>query len=888
MPILRILTVRRIRWVFIALYLVALALSHLVTAGNHFAMPARSVQVPIGGAITTAATKTNSAHTATLAYAEWAAATPDAPVVVLLHGSPGDGSNFAQLAPLLVADAYRVIAPDLLGFGKSTLRVPDHSIHAQSRAVLSLLEQLGVERAHVVGWSNGGGAAMWLAADKPAVIQTLTLMGSIGEQRFEGSGSYYVEHAKYAVGFALIGGLPELVPHFGLLGTYATRTGWLHNFADSDQREIAGLYVRLRENGVASRTLILHGAGDVLVRLTSARSAHSAMPASKLVVLDANHFLPLQQSTQTADTLNQFFRDKLTQTVTESPLARSRTGLLWLVDQFRNLVRATPWWLHVIAIAALAVRRPAWAVMLAGLAIASDFGPGMDIFVAFVGLLLGMALWTLKTILVSRRHHDIEPSRAMAGWNQRLERAPLMEGWNAGLLHSWRPEACAGLWSATGPRARLSRTTYCVALVLWCVISLIAAIVAFIIIEHGFAEAVHGWSAFIASLTMLLGFLKVGWSASRFASLLSPRGWRFAQIAVERLIHFEYWPTWFVYLPLLPGMLWLAAKHRRLLAFTATNPAIVNAGGFVGESKIEIIRDLGSSQRVARTALIPSAKDASERLTSAIDLMRGTGIAYPAILKPNEGQRGHAVKLAKSPHDIDAYIAANPHPFLIQAFAKGPHECGVLWCRHAGNPNGFLFSITAKEFPIIEGDGVHTLEELIERHPRYRRQHRTFLTRFASEVTRVLAKGERMSLGVAGNHCQGTKFLDGAHLITPELTRVIEAICRDYARDRFASNPLGGLDWVRFDIRYESDDLLRQGEGFTIVEMNGSSAESTNIYDPSRSLLWSYSVLWNQWKQLFALGHERMTTGVDAVNARELLALSSAHTNQRTGSSIAD
>jgi hypothetical protein len=52
--------------------------------------------------------------------------------------------------------------------------------------------------------------------------------------------------------------------------------------------------------------------------------------------------------------------------------------------------------------------------------------------------------------------------------------------------------------------------------------------------------------------------------------------------------------------------------------------------------------------------------------------------------------------------------------------------------------------------------------------------------------------------------------------------------------------------------------------------------------------LWSYSVLWSQWKMLFALGRERMDTGLPALSATELLGLYFAHAKRRSGSSVAD
>lgn len=189
---------------------------------------------------------------------------------------------------------------------------------------------------------------------------------------------------------------------------------------------------------------------------------------------------------------------------------------------------------------------------------------------------------------------------------------------------------------------------------------------------------------------------------------------------------------------------------------------------------------------------------------------------------------------------------------------------------------------------MIEGDGERTLETLIERHPRFRRQHRTFLERWRNDASRVPAKGETVRLSMAGNHCQGTKFFDGAQLITPELTAAIDRIARRYGQSMGTPD---SLDYARFDVRYESDERLRRGEGFAIVEMNGTSAESTNIYDPGKSIWWARRVLAGQWRVLTDLGRWRVARGAKRWSLRDLIAIHREAKRARTrrgGSAVSD
>jgi pimeloyl-ACP methyl ester carboxylesterase len=95
------------------------------------------------------------------------------PTVVLLHGSPGSHREVLAIARGL-AGAYRVIAPDLPGFGASTRRIADYSVDAHARYLGRLLDSLGLRRAHLVGFSMGGGVALALADREPSRVASIT------------------------------------------------------------------------------------------------------------------------------------------------------------------------------------------------------------------------------------------------------------------------------------------------------------------------------------------------------------------------------------------------------------------------------------------------------------------------------------------------------------------------------------------------------------------------------------------------------------------------------------------------------------------------------------------------------------------------------------------
>lgn len=97
------------------------------------------------------------------------------PAVVLLHAFPFDRELWQpQIAPLVEA-GYRVITPDLPGFGRSPLPPGPLSIEGMADAVATLLTRLGVERAVVGGLSMGGYVSLAFARRYAARLRGLIL-----------------------------------------------------------------------------------------------------------------------------------------------------------------------------------------------------------------------------------------------------------------------------------------------------------------------------------------------------------------------------------------------------------------------------------------------------------------------------------------------------------------------------------------------------------------------------------------------------------------------------------------------------------------------------------------------------------------------------------------
>jgi membrane protein DedA with SNARE-associated domain len=333
---------------------------------------------------------------------------------------------------------------------------------------------------------------------------------------------------------------------------------------------------------------------------------------------------------------------------------------------------------------------------------------------------------------------------------------------------------------------------------------------------------------------------------------------------VARLRRWEFWPMWLFYAPVAVWIALLALWHRGLSTITAANPGIPD-GGTVGESKFDILQRLPSESTIP-SFLIPSHETATGIAFAQQEVSR-RGWEFPLVIKPDVGQRGAGVRLARGWDDVATYLTRVTAPVLVQPYHAGPYEAGVFYYRVPGAARGRIFSITDKQFPVLIGDGRSTIEELIWTHPRFRMQARTFAARHESMLARVLEDGERFPLVTAGNHAQGTLFRDGAHLITPALERRIDDIARRYP----------GFFVGRFDIRYGDVEAFKAGCDLAIVELNGATGESTNIYDPARTLWRAYRVLFRQWSIVFAIGAANRRRGAPVTSRRRLAALIHGH-----------
>jgi pimeloyl-ACP methyl ester carboxylesterase len=239
----------------------------------------------------------------------------EGPVLVLVHGITSSSRTWLSVLPAL-AERYTVIAPDLLGHGRSAKPRGDYSLGAYASGIRDLLSVLGLPRATVVGHSLGGGIAMQFAYQFPQSIERLVLVdsGGLGNEvslllraatlpgaeyvlpllfgpvaRTTGSTVGRIAGRLGIKGSANVRGMAE---SFASLGDGDARRAFVHTARSvidpSGQRVDARDRLYLSE-GIP--TLLVWGERDPIIPVEHGRAAHELMPHSRLEVFPgAGHF----------------------------------------------------------------------------------------------------------------------------------------------------------------------------------------------------------------------------------------------------------------------------------------------------------------------------------------------------------------------------------------------------------------------------------------------------------------------------------------------------------------------------------------------------------------------------------------------------------------------
>ena len=805
-----------------------------------------------------------------LVYADYPADKSETPTqigsepipVVLVHGSPGDGDILGGLAQL-IRGKRRLIVPDLPGFGKSTGNIPDYSFKAHATYLWELLDQLGIQKVHLVGFSMGGGVVLHMAHSDPQRVASVTMLSAIGVQEMELLGDYHLNHFVHGVQLAGLELLTYAVPHFSRSnGDFGIP--YAKNFYDSDQRPLRDF---LRE--YSGPMLIIHGRKDPLVPFEAALEHERLVPQSKLFAHDGNHFTVFQHPAQLVEPLETFFDSVEQGTATTRATADPERihEAAAPMDAHRFPAKPLPITAFVIFVGlALATLVSEDLACIAAGVMVSEGRAGF-IFVTLaclVGIVGGDVLLYLVGRLLGRR----ALSRAPLRWFLSEERVERSSDWlnRNGLAVIFTSRFVPGTRLATYVAAGMLNTSLLritlymlIAAAVWTPLLVGSAAGVLIPLLH---FTPMGGKPLILKLVFALITL---WLAIHLAvKAATHRGRRELAGSFKRIVRWEFWPPYVFYPPVFLYVVYLGIKHRGFTVFTAANPGIV-AGGFVGESKTEILNKIsGASQWMPRFMPIP-AGDTERRISVAKEFLSKSHMGFPVVLKPDMGQRGSGVTIVRSENDLREYLERTNYDTILQEYVDGP-ELGVFYYRYPGEARGRVFSVTEKRLPVLQGDGKKTLEQLILDDDRAVCMADFYLQKNAERLHEVPPAGTSVRLVELGTHCRGAIFLDGQRAVSSDMEQAIDKIAQAF----------DGFYFGRFDIRIPPA-TNNTANGFKILELNGVSSEATHIYDPKLGLFGAYRVLFEQWRLAFEIGACNRDKGAKPASIRDLIHLMNSY-----------
>jgi pimeloyl-ACP methyl ester carboxylesterase len=237
------------------------------------------------------------------------------PALLLIHGIGDNSRTWRNVIPHLAKD-HTVIAPDLLGHGRSDKPRADYSVGGYANAMRDLMSVLGVERATVVGHSLGGGVAMQFAYQYPERCERLVLVSTGGVSRevhpilrlasaanadlvlplLRFTATHLTVRAAFAL-MRLIGSdlgrdADDMLRVFDALPDETARRAFVRTLrAVVDWR---GQVITMLDRCYLTRgmpTMLVWGVHDAVIPYAHARIAQAAMPGSRLETFEnAGHF----------------------------------------------------------------------------------------------------------------------------------------------------------------------------------------------------------------------------------------------------------------------------------------------------------------------------------------------------------------------------------------------------------------------------------------------------------------------------------------------------------------------------------------------------------------------------------------------------------------------
>jgi hypothetical protein len=312
------------------------------------------------------------------------------------------------------------------------------------------------------------------------------------------------------------------------------------------------------------------------------------------------------------------------------------------------------------------------------------------------------------------------------------------------------------------------------------------------------------------------------------------------------ITHWETWHHHVKYIPLTPVWIWYCIRSGTPWFFTSSNPGLT-FGGFEGEGKKEMYEQLPPGSFPHTIYITPgiSFEEVKKQMEDA-------GFKYPFIVKPNVGMMGFMFRKITEPQQLKLYHETMPIEYLIQELVNYPIEVSAFYYKIPGQSKGHISGFLKKEPPYLIGDGISTIESLINGHEGIRLKKEEVLMKHSTKLKDVLAPGETYFLSYASNRNQGGKLTGIDHEIDENLQQLITGFSQ-YPQPFY---------YGRYDIKCNSVEDLKAGKNFSILEFNGAGAGTQHIYANGYSFWKACAIILFHWKMLFLISRKKRGTGI--------------------------
>jgi len=198
--------------------------------------------------------------------------------LILLHGNGENGEYFVRQTEYFSAN-YRVIAVDTRGHGKSPRGTAPFSIRQFAEDLRCFMDELNIEKANILGFSDGGNIAMLFALKYPERVERLILNGA----NLNAKGVKFSVQLPIEIGY-------RIASLFAKKSDGAKKNAEMLGLMVNDPNVEAAELAKIK-----ARTLVIAGTKD-MIKDKHTKLIYHSLPNAKLVILEGDHFIANKQA----------------------------------------------------------------------------------------------------------------------------------------------------------------------------------------------------------------------------------------------------------------------------------------------------------------------------------------------------------------------------------------------------------------------------------------------------------------------------------------------------------------------------------------------------------------------------------------------------------------